>query len=169
MSFPRKLSRRVILLLTCIDLSIRPPDPMTSFLDTRSVCWPHFSPTSLCTLTVITTRSSLQLISRSVSLRASSGPVSAHLISLVLSSAERPLWPLAAAGFNSSSPHCCTMRSLLESSWMKFGPAGRDALDWQPGPSALPSTDRQLAVSSHALIHTVAPRRFMFRLSLEYK
>ncbi|KAM7385213.1 hypothetical protein PAMP_001307 [Pampus punctatissimus] len=35
------------------------------------------------------------------------------------------------------------MRSLLESSWMKFGPAGRDSLDWSPGPSALPSTDRQ--------------------------
>ncbi|TNN50418.1 hypothetical protein EYF80_039344 [Liparis tanakae] len=30
------------------------------------------------------------------------------------------------------------MRSLLESSWMKFGPAGRDSLDWSPGPSALP-------------------------------
>ncbi|XP_069000116.1 uncharacterized protein [Embiotoca jacksoni] len=26
---------------------------------------------------------------------------------------------------------------------MKFGPAGRDSLDWSPGPSALPSTDRQ--------------------------
>ncbi|XP_069565396.1 uncharacterized protein [Brachyistius frenatus] len=35
------------------------------------------------------------------------------------------------------------MRSLLDSSWMKFGPAGRDSLDWSPGPSALPSTDRQ--------------------------
>ncbi|KAM3606060.1 uncharacterized protein V6R79_009985 [Siganus canaliculatus] len=35
------------------------------------------------------------------------------------------------------------MRSLMESSWMKFGPAGRDSLDWSPGPSALPSTDRQ--------------------------
>ncbi|KAM3862845.1 uncharacterized protein smim28 [Diretmus argenteus] len=35
------------------------------------------------------------------------------------------------------------MRSLLESSWMKFGPAGRDSLDWASGPSALPSTDRQ--------------------------
>ncbi|KAG7232794.1 hypothetical protein INR49_008092 [Caranx melampygus] len=35
------------------------------------------------------------------------------------------------------------MRFLLESSWMKFGPAGRDSLDWSPGPSALPSTDRQ--------------------------
>ncbi|KAF0027817.1 hypothetical protein F2P81_020558 [Scophthalmus maximus] len=35
------------------------------------------------------------------------------------------------------------MRSLLDSSWRKFGPAGRDSLDWSPGPSALPSTDRQ--------------------------
>ncbi|KAM9365002.1 uncharacterized protein smim28 [Pholidichthys leucotaenia] len=35
------------------------------------------------------------------------------------------------------------MRSLLESSWIKFGPAGRDSLDWSSGPSALPSTDRQ--------------------------
>lgn len=39
--------------------------------------------------------------------------------------------------------HPSTMRSLLESSWMKFGPAGRDSLDWSPGSSALPSTDRQ--------------------------
>ncbi|MEQ2310596.1 hypothetical protein AMECASPLE_010659 [Ameca splendens] len=35
------------------------------------------------------------------------------------------------------------MRSLLESSWMRFGPAGRDALDWSTVPSPLPSTDRQ--------------------------
>ncbi|KAM6915907.1 uncharacterized protein FYW49_009010 [Xenentodon cancila] len=35
------------------------------------------------------------------------------------------------------------MRSLLESSWMRFGPAGRDSLDWSTVPSALPSTDRQ--------------------------
>ncbi|XP_078788609.1 uncharacterized protein LOC144984221 [Oryzias latipes] len=35
------------------------------------------------------------------------------------------------------------MRSLLESSWMRFGPAGRDSLDWSTLPSALPSTDRQ--------------------------
>ncbi|KAM4590947.1 uncharacterized protein smim28 [Odontesthes bonariensis] len=35
------------------------------------------------------------------------------------------------------------MRSLLESSWMKFGPAGRDSLDWSTVPTALPSTDRQ--------------------------
>ncbi|XP_068184352.1 uncharacterized protein [Antennarius striatus] len=34
------------------------------------------------------------------------------------------------------------MRSLMESSWTKFGPAGRDSLDWSSGPSALPSTDR---------------------------
>lgn len=38
--------------------------------------------------------------------------------------------------------HSSTMRSLMDSSWMKFGPAGRDSLDWSPGPSALPSTDR---------------------------
>lgn len=36
------------------------------------------------------------------------------------------------------------MRTLLDSSWMKFGPAMRDSLDW-PEPSALPSTDKQLA------------------------
>ncbi|KAM4599539.1 uncharacterized protein V3H82_005581 [Fundulus diaphanus] len=35
------------------------------------------------------------------------------------------------------------MRSLLESSWMRFGPAGRDSLDWSTVPSPLPSTDRQ--------------------------
>ncbi|XP_070398133.1 uncharacterized protein [Nothobranchius furzeri] len=35
------------------------------------------------------------------------------------------------------------MRSLLESSWMRFGPAGRDSLDWSIVPSALPSTDKQ--------------------------
>ncbi|CAJ1066829.1 hypothetical protein F2P81_020558 [Xyrichtys novacula] len=40
------------------------------------------------------------------------------------------------------------MRSLMESSWMKFGPAGRDSLDWSPGPSALPSTDRQASGQS---------------------
>ncbi|KAM6996913.1 uncharacterized protein LKV04_005698 [Tautogolabrus adspersus] len=40
------------------------------------------------------------------------------------------------------------MRSLLDSSWMKFGPAGRDSLDWSPGPSALPSTDRQASGQS---------------------
>ncbi|XP_076598525.1 uncharacterized protein LOC143327848 [Chaetodon auriga] len=46
------------------------------------------------------------------------------------------------------------MRSLMESSWMKFGPAGRDSLDWSPGPSALPSTDRQASSqsSSEAII-----------------
>ncbi|KAE8280954.1 hypothetical protein D5F01_LYC21535 [Larimichthys crocea] len=38
--------------------------------------------------------------------------------------------------------HLSTMRALMDSSWMKFGPAGRDSLDWSPGPSALPSTDR---------------------------
>uniref|UniRef100_A0A096LYA8 Uncharacterized protein n=1 Tax=Poecilia formosa TaxID=48698 RepID=A0A096LYA8_POEFO len=37
------------------------------------------------------------------------------------------------------------MRSLLESSWMRFGPAGRDSLDWSTVPSPLPSTDRQAA------------------------
>ncbi|GLD69688.1 uncharacterized protein AKAME5_002100300 [Lates japonicus] len=52
-----------------------------------------------------------------------------------------PLWPLAPAGLYILHPS--TMRSLLESSWMKFGPAGRDSLDWSSGPSALPSTDRQ--------------------------
>ncbi|KAF3707888.1 hypothetical protein EXN66_Car001061 [Channa argus] len=45
------------------------------------------------------------------------------------------------------------MRSLLESSWMKFGPAGRDSLDWSPGPSAFPSTDRQGQSSGEAMIN----------------
>ncbi|KAI3363507.1 hypothetical protein L3Q82_012107 [Scortum barcoo] len=49
--------------------------------------------------------------------------------------------PLAPAGLGILHPFI--MRSLLDSSWMKFGPAGRDSLDWSPGPSALPSTDRQ--------------------------
>ncbi|KAM8859054.1 uncharacterized protein smim28 [Spinachia spinachia] len=40
------------------------------------------------------------------------------------------------------------MRSLLESSWMKFGPAGRDSLDWSPGPSALPFPSGQAAGQS---------------------
>ncbi|KAM6956258.1 uncharacterized protein smim28 [Aplochiton taeniatus] len=36
------------------------------------------------------------------------------------------------------------MRSLLDSSWMKFGPAGRGSLEGAPGgPTPLPSTDRQ--------------------------
>ncbi|KAL3050725.1 hypothetical protein OYC64_012700 [Pagothenia borchgrevinki] len=35
------------------------------------------------------------------------------------------------------------MRSLLDSSWNKYGPAGRDSLDWSPGPSGQPSTDGQ--------------------------
>lgn len=30
---------------------------------------------------------------------------------------------------------------------MRFGPAGRDSLDWSTLPSALPSTDRQTTVS----------------------
>ncbi|XP_055745474.1 uncharacterized protein LOC129828465 [Salvelinus fontinalis] len=36
------------------------------------------------------------------------------------------------------------MRMLLDSGWMKFGPAGRDSLDWVPGsgPSPLPSLDK---------------------------
>ncbi|XP_063731612.1 uncharacterized protein LOC134859194 [Eleginops maclovinus] len=36
-----------------------------------------------------------------------------------------------------------TMRSLLDSSWDKYGPAGRDSLDWSPGPSGQPSSDGQ--------------------------
>ncbi|XP_041714930.1 uncharacterized protein LOC121547637 [Coregonus clupeaformis] len=36
------------------------------------------------------------------------------------------------------------MRMLLDSGWMKFGPAGRGSLDWVPGsgPSPLPSLDK---------------------------
>ncbi|XP_064806370.1 uncharacterized protein LOC135523543 [Oncorhynchus masou masou] len=36
------------------------------------------------------------------------------------------------------------MRMLLDSGWVKFGPAGRDSLDWVPGsgPSPLPSLDK---------------------------
>ncbi|XP_039639086.1 uncharacterized protein LOC120547632 isoform X1 [Perca fluviatilis] len=49
------------------------------------------------------------------------------------------------------------MRSLLESSWMKFGPAGRDSLDWSPGPSALPSTDRQAPVIQSNLFVSDSP------------
>ncbi|KAL6102160.1 uncharacterized protein ACO6RY_17260 [Pungitius sinensis] len=44
------------------------------------------------------------------------------------------------------------MRSLLESSWMKFGPAGRDSLDWSPGPSALPSGQAAGQSSGEAII-----------------
>ncbi|CAK6983912.1 hypothetical protein F2P81_020558 [Scomber scombrus] len=62
------------------------------------------------------------------------------------------------------------MRSLLDSSWMKFGPAGRDSLDWSPGPSALPSTDRQAtahqssgeAISTGSVIYiTIATVSFL--------
>ncbi|KAM8851757.1 uncharacterized protein ACB058_010890 [Synchiropus picturatus] len=42
-----------------------------------------------------------------------------------------------------------TMRTLLESSWIKFGPAGREDLDWSPGPSAMPSTN-QLTTGQHS-------------------
>ncbi|XP_073337580.1 uncharacterized protein [Pagrus major] len=56
-------------------------------------------------------------------------------------SALGPCSPRAPAGLQIL--HSSTMRSLMDSSWMKFGPAGRDSLDWSPGPSALPSTDRQ--------------------------
>ncbi|CAL8297947.1 unnamed protein product [Merluccius merluccius] len=34
------------------------------------------------------------------------------------------------------------MGVILDSSWMKFGPAERDSLEWSPGPPALLSTDR---------------------------
>ncbi|XP_031694686.1 uncharacterized protein smim28 [Anarrhichthys ocellatus] len=40
------------------------------------------------------------------------------------------------------------MRFLLESSWMKFGPAGRDSLDYSPGPSSLPFTNGQASGQS---------------------
>ncbi|XP_077437242.1 uncharacterized protein LOC144061063 [Vanacampus margaritifer] len=35
------------------------------------------------------------------------------------------------------------MRTLLDSSWTKFGPAGRDSLDWSSGTSADAQTDAQ--------------------------
>ncbi|KAK2824664.1 hypothetical protein Q5P01_021839 [Channa striata] len=69
----------------------------------------------------------------------------------LLSPRTLSLWPLAPAGLQIL--HLFTMRALLESSWMKFGPAGRDSLDWSPGPSALPSTDRQGQSSGEAIIN----------------
>ncbi|XP_067115900.1 small integral membrane protein 28-like [Osmerus mordax] len=36
------------------------------------------------------------------------------------------------------------MRTLLESSWMKFGPAGRGSYDWVTGSSSPPTLEKQL-------------------------
>lgn len=66
-----------------------------------------------------------------------------YLLGVLSAPPEAPLGP---AGLQILHPPSA-MRSLMESSWMKFGPAGRDSLDWSPGPSALPSTDRQATVS----------------------
>lgn len=72
-----------------------------------------------------------------------------RLIRADLRSASLPFPPPLAPAEAPEPPHPpSTMRSLMDSSWTKFGPAGRDSLDWSPGSSALPSTDRQAAVSS---------------------
>ncbi|XP_028978061.1 small integral membrane protein 28 [Esox lucius] len=36
------------------------------------------------------------------------------------------------------------MRTLLESSWMRFGPAGRASIDWVTGSPSPPTVERQL-------------------------
>lgn len=40
-----------------------------------------------------------------------------------------------------------TMRTLKESSWMKFGPAGRGTYDWVTGAPSPPPLEKQLQVS----------------------
>ncbi|KAK6300519.1 hypothetical protein J4Q44_G00286170 [Coregonus suidteri] len=38
----------------------------------------------------------------------------------------------------------CNMRTLLDSSWIKFGPAGRGSIDWVTGSPSPPTVERQL-------------------------
>ncbi|XP_054879699.1 uncharacterized protein LOC129354200 [Poeciliopsis prolifica] len=74
-------------------------------------------------------------------------------VSLCSTFTFRLLWPLVSGLWILLQP---TMRSLLESSWLRFGPAGRDSLDWSTVPSPLPSTDRQATGqgSGEAIIST---------------
>ncbi|KAA8583464.1 hypothetical protein FQN60_014672, partial [Etheostoma spectabile] len=117
-------------------------------LDTRTVCGPLFP------LPPSPFQSSFQadLFSSAAGVPLRSQPtvhlVSRSTVQSIPPELSRPLQPVAPAGLHVLHPS--TMRFLLESSWMKFGPAGRDSLDWSPGPSALPSTDRQApSIQSH--------------------
>lgn len=109
-----------------------------------TVCCPHFSAVPPSSPSQIYFKA--DHFSGAVGANPLSRQQSRRLVSFTHScQCSRPLRPLALAGLRILN--LSTMRSLLESSWRKFGPAGRDSLDWSSGPSALPSTDRQAPVS----------------------
>ncbi|XP_027862884.1 uncharacterized protein smim28 [Xiphophorus couchianus] len=134
-------------------LMICPSEPVTSlFLSSSgcslSVCCPHFSPPTHHFL--FQPDHFGATLSETISCEQTAPPLRLFAPPLL----SVCLWPLVSAGlWILLQP---TMRSLLESSWMRFGPAGRDSLDWSTVPSPLPSTDRQATGqgSGEAIIST---------------
>ncbi|XP_056136559.1 small integral membrane protein 28-like [Lampris incognitus] len=52
------------------------------------------------------------------------------------------------------------MRALLESSWMRFGPAGRGTYDWVTGSPSPPTLEKQLQVDGWEELNPAEERKF---------